>query len=116
MANATTMVGVRAALLDTTGASQTLVLDPDKKYSIRHMGKDNTGAADINDVKLELSKVNGADPDAAVANRTADTDQVIMKSDDVYVTVRGIHTVKYIAFGGAPQLNVVEPGRSYIEG
>lgn len=109
------MIGFWSALLDTTAASQTLDLDPDLIYAVQHLGKDSAGAADTNDVKLEFSKkANGADADAAVAARTADTDGYILKSDSVVATKRGIRQIKYIRFAGAPQLMVVEVSRDFF--
>jgi hypothetical protein len=116
MANATTMVGFRAAILDTTGASQSLALDPGKIYSLRHYGKDAAGADDVNEIKIEMSKEDGTDADAAVAVRTSDTDTIIMKSNDVFTTVIGVRQIKYIRFAGAPQLHVVEASREMGKG
>jgi hypothetical protein len=107
MANATTLVGFRSALLDTTAASQSLALDPDLMYSITHLGRDAAGAADANDIKLELSKKDGSAADPAVAVRTADTDAVILIEKSSLI-VRGVRGINYIRFGGAPQIVVAE--------
>jgi len=100
MANATTLAKPNrawAAILDTTATSQTLDLDPDKIYSVKHYGKD----------------VNGKKDTTAVADRVADTDAFPLEAKEVFFTRRGMHQIKYINFGGAPQLHVLEATREF---
>lgn len=117
MPNTTTMTGFRSANLETSGASQSLALEPDRAYSIRNFPKDGTGAASSSDIKIEFSKKDGSAADAAVATYAADTDNIILATDDSFLLPRGLVQIKYIAFGVAPfpELQVAESGRHITE-
>lgn len=113
MANPTTIVGYTAVLLDTTAAAQTLALRPDRNYAIRHLGIDNTNTTDSNLVKIAVNQTDGTGPADPVANLTAGTDVIPLEPGDVYVTEQ-VTTIKYINFGGAPMLTVVEVNRNFF--
>jgi len=112
MANATTMVGTRAATLNTSAVSQNLLLDPDLRYMARHLQFETGGTEDLNLVKIELSKVADNSIDAAVANRTEDTDQLFLDDNNREIIIpRATSQINYIAFAGVPMINVFQIDR-----
>lgn len=117
MANTTTMVGFRSATLDTSAASQTLILDNAKRYKLIHLGVNGAGSSAVGLIKISLPLKNTNVAADAVADMAEGTDVLYLMaangSGELILEDVGQH-IKYIAMTGVPMFQIMEiPSPSY---
>lgn len=115
MAVLTTLVGFWAGRTDVSSAAvSTLALDPQKNYSLRHTGKDSSGAAATGLIRVALPLKTTGVPADPTADSATGTNELVMESGDVVNLPVGCNSIKHRAASGTPVLQVLE--NNYVVG
>lgn len=102
MANPETIDGNPAVLAASTSASS-VALNPDREYTIQHLGVDVAGSEDTNSVFL------GTDA-TTEATHAADSNKAVLQSEKALVVGPRVSTLHFLTASGAPAFQVI-PGR-----
>lgn len=98
----TTITGERPATVEVTTSESTLTLDPNRTYTLLHLGVDTSNAAATGEVYGDV----GGDRAATLA---ADADKMVLQSEKAIVIGPGLSSYNLITASDSPVVQVI-PG------